>query len=430
MRVWRLKAKPAILLAAVWCGLIGLWGSAAAQESITLEIVTNAWHEAVIAGIESSAARFTAANPGIHVEVRRRAGSWEDFMVQVVAGSAPNIVTTSTGIVGQFALNNIIIPLDELIDRTDLRRTVYGPAWASLQYNGKTYAVPAIEHGPRYGQVWNKQMLDEAGLFVDPDEVMTWEEFLAFTDKLTRFDASGAIIRVGFDPRNGQNTRLFTVGPLWNTFWIDLATGLPQLNSEEYINGIELLSQAVYQKYAPWTGSTEWYAIAAGTVATANLGIYGPGEIENRIEGLELIVGWPPHVNRKRMQQVSGWGFSIPVGAQHVEESMKLIEFLATDVAFQMEIYMNVGFMGAGTDFLTELPRALTDPARLWYVTSMSRADEIFADVPHPLTSRATSLFSEARDSVFMQQTPARQALDQANATLMNEMREAGLIGD
>lgn len=403
-------------------------GSAAAQERIILDVVTNSWHDAVIAGIEASAARFEAANPGIEVQVRSRAGSWDDFMVQVVAGSAPNIVTTSTGIIGQFATNNIIIPIDDLIDRTDLRRTVFGPAWASLEFNGKTYAVPGIEHGPRYGQVWNKRMLDESGLSIGQDDVMNWEEFLAFTDKLTRFDASGAITRVGFDPRNGQNTRVFTVGPLWNTFWFDLETGLPRLNSEEYIKGIELLTETVYQRYAPWTGGGDWYAIAAETVATANLGIYGPGEIENRIEGLELVVGWPPHVDRKKMQQVSGWGFSIPVGASHVDESMRLIEFLATDVQFQMEIYMNVGFMGAGAEFLGELPRALTDPSRLWYVMSMSHADEIFADVPHPFTSRATALFNEARDAAFMQTMPARQALDEANATLIQEMRTAGMI--
>ena len=337
-------------------------------------------------------------------------------------------MTSSTGLIGQFATNNIIIPLDELIDRTDLRRTVFGPAWASLEFNGKTYAVPGVEHGPRYGQVWNKRMLEESGLSLDPDYVMDWEEFLDFTDKLTRFDASGNILRVGFDPRNGQNTRVFTVGPLWDTFWFDQATGLPQLNSEEYVRGIELITERVYQKYAPWVGGGDWYAIAAELVATVNLGIYGPGEIENRIQGLELVVGWPPHVDRIKMQQVSGWGFSIPVGASHVEESMRLIEFLATDVQFQMEIYTNVGFLGAGAEFLSELPRSLTDPARLWYVASMSQADEIFADAPHPFTSRATALFDEARNAAFLGEKPARQALDEANATLLNEMRAAGLI--
>ncbi len=349
-------------------------------------------------------------------------------MVQVVAGAPPNIVTTSTGLIGQFALNNIIIPLDELLDRTNLRSTVFGPAWESLVYQGKTYAVPGIEHGPRYGQVWNRRMLDESGLSISPDEVLNWEEFLELTDKLTRFNSEGELTRIGFDPRNGQNTRMFTVGPLWNTFWIDSVTGLPQLNSEEYIKGVELITERVYQRYAPWTGSGDWYAIAAETVATVNLGIYGPGEIENRIEGLELFVGWPPHVDRIKMQQVSGWGFSIPVGASDVEESMRLIEFLATDVEFQMDVYMNVGFMGAGAEFLSELPGALTDMSRLWYVTSMAQADEIFADVPHPFTSRATALFNEARDSAFMQAMPARQALDQANATLLQEMQEAGIV--
>jgi len=428
LRSHNFRSPSAVVIAALVAALTVCAAGASAQETIVIDIVTNSWHDAVIAAIERSAARYEAANPGIDVQVRRRTGSWDDFMVQVVGGSAPDIVTTSTGLVGQFATNNIIMPLDDLIDRTNLRQTVFGPAWASLEFDGKTYAVPGVEHGPRYGQVWNKQYLDEAGISIDPDDVMNWQEFLAIADKLTRFDASGAVARMGFDPRNGQNTRSFTVGPLWNTFWIDLATGMPTLNSEEYIAGLEMLSEAIYQKYAPWTGSTDWYAIAAGTVATVNLGIYGPGEIENRVQGLEIVVGWPPHVDRKRMQQVSGWGFSIPVGASHVEESMKLIEFLATDVQFQMEMYMGVGFMGVGADFLAQLPGALTDPARLWYVTSMSRAEEIFADIPHPLTNRATTLFQQARDAVFNQTAPARQALDQANATLLQEMRTAGLI--
>ena len=402
--------------------------TAQAQERVTIEIVTNSWHEAVIDGIAASARRFLENNPGIDVTVRRRTGSWDDFMVQVVSGAAPNIVTTSTGTVGQFAQNNIIIPLDDLVARTNLRQEVFGPAWESLTYQGRIYAVPGVEQGPRYGQVWNKRFLDEAGLSVGPDDVMNWEEFLDFTDKLTRFDSNGNVIRVGFDPRNGQNTRSFTIGPLLGTWWVDLETGLPTLNSEGYVNGLSLILDKVYRRYPGWVGSGDWYAIAAETVATSNLGIYAPGEIENRIQGLELVISWPPHVERKKMQQVSGWGFSIPTGATHVDESMRLIEFLATDVQFQMELYMNVGFMGAGTQFLSELPNALTDPSRLWYVTSMARADEIMADVPHPFTSRSVALFDEARNRAFLQQAPVRQALDDANNALLNEMRSAGYI--
>ena len=399
-----------------------------AQEKVTVEIVTNSWHEAVIDGIAASARRFVENNPNIEVTVRRRAGSWDDFMVQVVGGSAPNIVTTSTGLVGQFAHNNIIIPLDDLIARTNLRQEVFGPAWESLTYQGRIYAVPGVEQGPRYGQVWNKRLLDEAGLFVNLDQTMDWEEFLEFAHKLTRFDSNGNVTRVGFDPRNGQNTRSFTIGPLLGTWWVDLETGMPTLNSEGYVNGLSLILDKVYRRYTGWVGSTDWYAIAAETVATSNLGIYGPGEIENRIEGMELIVSWPPHVERKRMQQVSGWGFSIPTGATNVEESMRLIEFLATDVQFQMELYMNVGFMGAGTQFLSELPNAITDPARLWYVTSMARADVIMADRPHPYTSRAVALFDEARNRAFLQEATVRQALDDANNALLNEMRDAGYL--
>ncbi|HLS89843.1 MAG TPA: extracellular solute-binding protein, partial [Limnochordia bacterium] len=162
------------------------------QEPITLELSVNNWGDAVIQAIEEGVKRFEALNPGIKVEVRRR-GTWDDFVVRVVSGVPPDVIAIGLSI-GEHSEAGLIIPLDSYIGG-DLREQIIPEMWSNFTWRGKVYGVPALEHGPRLGMVWNEAMLQESGLSVDPDTVMTWAEFFEYAHKLTRFDAAGNVVR-------------------------------------------------------------------------------------------------------------------------------------------------------------------------------------------------------------------------------------------
>ncbi|MCK9221083.1 MAG: extracellular solute-binding protein [Limnochordia bacterium] len=397
------------------------------SDTITLEVILNSWQQEIIDVIKAGISRFEEANPGINVEVRQR-GTWDDVVVRIVSGVAPDILSVDAVRTAEMAQSGVLMELDDLIAQFQLEPKILPAMWDNAKMNGRTYSVPALESGPRAGMLWNKDMVNEAGLAVNPDEALTWPEFLDYADKLTRINADGSVERIGFDPRNGQNTSLNNIEPLWNAMWLNHDTHLPQLDSPEFVQGFELLTERVYQKYPAFGGSDGWYVISTQKVATTMLGSYAPRTIQTTNPGINLLTTWSPHVDGMKTQRLFSWGLAIPVGAEYPEISMRLIEFLATDVEFQLDLFSAVGWMGAGIDLYGVLPDYIDDPATMWYVRSLAEAEITTAHYPHPALGTAQRLFNAAKNKIFNLEEPADNALKEANRLLLAEMERDGLI--
>lgn len=400
--------------------------AAEAQGPTTLELSINNWGDAVMQAIEDGVRRFEELNPGIKVEVRRR-GTWDDFVVRVVSGVPPDVIAIGLS-VGEHSEAGLLMPLDAFIGG-DLRAKIVPQMWNNFTWRGRIWGVPALEHGPRLGMVWNEGMLQEAGLSVDPGAVMTWEEFFEYAHKLTRFDAAGNVIRVGYDPRNGQNSRLYTIAANWGAEDYFPELGVPRINHPAIVEMLQYTADSIFGRYPGFAGSTDWYAIAERhDVAATILGAYAPGEIGSRDPDMRITVSWVPHPERRRIQQVNGWSLGIPVGAPYPELSFKLIEFLATDVETQLAIYAASGFLGGSAEFYQELAAIETNPIILWYVRSLNAADHIDSPRPDPFLSRSDALFASARDQVYGRLGAASTLLDEAQRLLEAEMREQGRL--
>ncbi|HEX6970876.1 MAG TPA: extracellular solute-binding protein [Limnochordia bacterium] len=418
----------AVFLLLAVAALSPLSPQASAAEPLTLEFVVNAWHQAVIDSIQSAVSRFERLHPGLRVYVHARSGSWNDVVVRVAAGVPPDVVTTGVFTAGEWYENGVIIPLDPFVSDA-LREQIFEPMWHNFTWQGHVLAVPAIESGPRQGMVWNRDMLDAAGLALDPDRPMTWRQFFDYSDKLTVVDAEGRVSRIGFDPRNGQNSRLFTMAPLWNASIFATATGRPQLNHPNFVGMIDLITDRVFRRHPDFKGSTAWYAIAeTKSVAVTALGSYGPGEIRTRDPEMRIVVGWGPHDQGTRVQQTLGWGLAIPNGAPHPEESFALINFLATDLAFNTELFERTGFFGGSKALFSQLAREVSDESVRWYIQSVLQADLIDAPSPDRFIGRANALFADAVNRVYRLEDAAETALAEANRLLVAEMREEGRL--
>jgi ABC-type glycerol-3-phosphate transport system substrate-binding protein len=276
--------------------------------------------------------------------------------------------------------------------------------------------------------VWNMDMVDEAGLAVNSNATMTWQTFFNYADKLTKVDGNGVITRLGYDPKNGQNSRLFTVAHQWDAPYFPME-GKPSLNQPNLIKMVEMNAERVFAKYGNWKNSTAWYDyFQANKVATLNLGIYAPGELDYRNKDIRYKISWPPSLSGRKVQQVNGWMLAIPTGVKNPDLSFKLIEFLSTDIQFQSDLYAKVGFLGGGQRFISKLASELRDPNRLWYVQSMSTADYIDAPRPDPMMSKADGLFKTAAESVWAGKQAAPAALDEANRLFMAELQKVGRL--
>lgn len=427
MRLKCLVARFLPLTAALLLGSLVSGAAAAPVQPIELELMANAWAQKVIDTIKDGLQRFEAANPGVTIRISTYSTA-DKFLVRYTSGTAPDLALVNLGNVGAFGEQGIIMALDDYIQKSGLRQQLVADMWNNGIWRNKTYGVPAVEQGPRLGWVWNMDAVDEAGLAVNSNSAMTWDTFFNYADKLTKIDGNGVITRLGYEPRIGQNSRLFTNAPLWNAPYFPLV-GNPALNHPNLIQMVDTIAQRIYGKYPSWKSSTAWYDyFVAGKTAVTNLGIYGPGEIETRSKDIRYKIGWPPSLDGRKIQQLTGWLLAIPTGVKHPDLSFKLIEFMSTDVQFQMDLYSKVGYLGSGNRFISRLVSEVRDPNRLWYVQSMSQAELIDAPRPDPLVGIADTLFKTAAENVWTGKQAAPAALEEANRLFVTELQKAGRL--
>lgn len=400
----------------------------APAEAVEIELMLHPWaNPSVLPVIEEALSRFEKQNPDIKVTVTGNT-SQNPFLVRYAGGVAPDVVLLSVWDVGAYGDRGVIAPLDDPIQKSGLRAQIVGDMWTNGTWRGKTYGVPAIEQGPRLGMVWNLDMLNDAGLAVNNNTVMNWDTFFNYADKLTRINSNGVITQLGYDPRNGQNSRLYTVAPLWDAVYFPMDEE-PSINQPNLIKMVETIGERIYAKYASWKFNLDWYDyFCSGKVATANLGIYAPGEISNRNKNLNYIVTWPPNLSLKKVQQITGWVLSVPNGVKNPDLSFRLIEFLATDVSMQSGLFEKAGFLGGGIRFISKLGNELRDANKLWYTYSMSTADYIDAVRPDPLMGKADSLFMTAATRVWAGKDGAPAALEEANRLFIAELKKVGRL--
>lgn len=415
-----------LLVLGMFYTLFSVPAIAATTQPIELELMTNAWAAQVIDSIKASLVRFEQLNPDIKVTVTSRGSSWDNYITRTIAGAPPDVVTLGVFQSGEYAEKNLIMPLNKYVT-PQLRAELWEPMWQNFTWQGKINAVPALESGPRLGLVYNAEMLDESGVAVSSSKPLTWNAFFDLCDKLTRFDAAGKVTRVGYDPLSGQNGRLYTVAPLWNAEYFDAKTGYPTLNSPALVTMVESFTDRIFRRYN-YPGIADTYSITKKQVASALLGAYGPGEVRTRDPQMRIQVTWPPHVTGKKVQQVLGWGMAIPAGAKNPEASYRLIEFLATDIAFQMDLFGRSGFMGASKRFMSRLMNETRDEGIRWYIDSLSTAEIMSNPAADRFIGTASSLFASAAKKVYALQEPASSALAEANRLLTAQMLEQGRL--
>jgi sn-glycerol 3-phosphate transport system substrate-binding protein len=163
--------------------------------------------------IDGYAADFEKENPGISVKPIY-AGTYQETMVKALtahkSGNPP--VTSVLLSVDMFSLidEEAIVPFDDFVKSEAQRNWIksFFPAFMeNSQTGGKTWGIPFQRS--TIVLYWNKNSFREAGL--DPEKApATWDEELAFAEKLTRRDGSGNVTQWGMQiPSSGFPYWLF-----------------------------------------------------------------------------------------------------------------------------------------------------------------------------------------------------------------------------
>ena len=158
-----------------------------AEETITISW----WHQwggtTGMAAMEGVAAAFNEEDRNVKVE-RLHVTEMNDKLLAAIAGGTPPDVGVCCVQYAELFSRGAVMPIDDRIDNSDVvGRDDFVPGLLeSMQWQGATYGVPGFEAGPRYGLMYNKAIIDEAGL--DPENLPhTWDEMFEWHVELTKF---------------------------------------------------------------------------------------------------------------------------------------------------------------------------------------------------------------------------------------------------
>jgi multiple sugar transport system substrate-binding protein len=206
--------------------------------------------------------RVEAANPGLTIE---SVGSIDmsKSIAAINAGNGPDIsVSNGNGNLGWFCgtgawqrLNSLMVGKNGL----DVKKTFTPSAVASSISNGNRCALPL--YSEIFAFYWNKDALAKAGYTTPPK---TSTELLAYSKKLTTFNADGSIKVAGFLPWAGY------YGFGMDSMWLAQMFGARWYNAD---------SSAGFTKDTRWAKAFDWQKNFIATV-------YGDGDFE---KGSKLV---------------------------------------------------------------------------------------------------------------------------------------------
>lgn len=295
-------------------------------------------------GLDKIISDFEKLNPNIKIsEIPVTDNS--KILTAISGGNPPDIIDLSGSmVIGEWAAKDALMPLDDFIVRNKLNKDMFIPqAWDAVTYNGKVYALPFVAFNE--GFIWNKAMFKEAGL--DPETPpKTIEELLQYTEKLTKVDANGKILKMGFVPNwPGSHLMSSLVWAFGGDFYDSSAKKITA-NDPAIIKALEW-ERSFYSKYGPqkvqdFVTSGGQYLTAQDLFESGKLAMAIDGEwvirfIQENVPQLDKDLGAayiPVSSNRQDLYGTSYIDVNpqiIPRGCKYPEEAWKFISWEVSD---------------------------------------------------------------------------------------------------
>jgi multiple sugar transport system substrate-binding protein len=149
---------------------------------------------------------FEMENPGL--KVNRVDMAWEELSEKITTsfaagGELPDLTEVPVTFISPY------IPLGQfeevpssVMSATEIKQAHWPQTTSFLLHGGKYYGLPATYTTDKVGVLYNKRLWREAG--VAPQQASDWEAFMKLAQKLTKRDASGAILQAGLENHGGE----------------------------------------------------------------------------------------------------------------------------------------------------------------------------------------------------------------------------------
>lgn len=425
----------ALRLSVAAASLAAISGPALAETTIDYWL----WDALQAPHYQACADALHAKKPGITVKLTQYGWNdyWTTLSIGFISGEAPDVFADHLRSYPEFVANSQIMDLTPLIERDRVDTGIYTPGLLELwTREGKVYGLP--KDWDTIALVYNKAMLDKAGVTVDELRAVTWnpKDGGSFEKILARLslDANGKRgDEAGFDPAQvvqygllqpkidgyGQSQWSwmavsagfkFTDGP-WATAYhyddpvlVETLTWLRDLSLKK--------GYALPQKDIGGLGTTA--LLAAGKGAIVSDGSWNSSWYAENLPFEYGFVSLPKGpLGRKTM--FNGLADSIWTGTQHPEEAWAWVKFLGS-----AECQTIIG--KAGIVF-----PAIPEAAQLAAETFASRGQDVTAFTSeatpdqtffYPITDyspQILAIMNVAIERIFLEDIPVAPVLEAAN---------------
>ena len=389
------------------------------------------WHHGGDIGEAVKAANdtFHSEHPEISIEGLQVYDLQNKVRPALAGGTGPDVWDADMWTVA-YAVQGALRALDDYLAGSTIKVDDY-PQQPSMVWQGKVYAIPAIESGMENALVWNKKLFREAGL--DPEKApTTWDELEETTLALTKYDDVGNIQVLGFDPRDSSGGMF----PNWLTSqaiaFYDPEAQRITFTQPEAIEFVKWLTDlirvldpakvgAFHKSYPTWGSVTPGGAFCTGREAMMIDGSWAPGGLAKLAPDGEFGYTWVPSKSgRLKTQQMGAHQLGINAKSTAPEAAWLLVEFMATEG--NDIIYKLSGSFAYSKPFAARVDTSPW-PGLQWYFDSVAEATFIKPRGYCPLVE-AWGLWWAAIDDIVFERASVEAALAQAEQEAQERLNE------
>lgn len=360
----------------------------------------------------------------------------------VAGGDAPDVASFwAAPAVGQFAPNDLIIALDDYLQRDQFDWSKYtSAAQEMVTVDGMVWAIPGGHN--TYAMLYNKTIFEEFGL--DPETgPATIEELDAWAEEMWKFNDDGSVERSGFLPWQPEDWNSFNWFAAWGAKLYDSEAKQVLLNDENAIACYEWYFSHI-QKYGmkpvlDWVASSApgygGRSVPEGPLYTDRIGMWHGGQwyvdLARRYGGETLKFGVTPlpqsPLGEPKTSRFEADVLMVMSGAQNPDAGWEFINWVydpeTETPAFQFLLEMSglpssLKYLQNATEYRPEL----SEDAEWKTYADIAATGHLQPDPKIPVFQKLTDEINAARDAILNEAKTVQQALDDANAAVQSEL--------
>jgi multiple sugar transport system substrate-binding protein len=415
--------------------------AAAAPSTEKIELRYMLWDANQLPPYRACSDAFTKKNPNITVKIDQMGWDeyWKTLQTEFVTGNGPDVFADQLSKFPEFANKNQLVDIQPMVDsdKVDVKAYVGGltELWAK---DGKRYGLP--KDWDSIAVIYNKAMLDQAGLTVDELNKATWNPkdggtFQQIIAKLSvdkngkngldpAFDAKN-VARFGFFP-GGLNSA--TANTSWSNFahsngWIfndgPWATKY-YYDDPKLVETVDWFKSMIDKGFIPpyadqkSLGNSAFFA-AGDKVALTMDGSWMIGWYQGNTNfafGFAML----PEGPQGRKSMFNGLADSIWVGSKHQAEAWQYLKFLSSQECEDIVGTSGVVFPAYQSSVDLALAKHKSDGLDVSAFTNIAKPETTFR---YPIADHASEvepIMNAAFDSIYLGEKSSVDALKEANA--------------